>query len=196
MLKPFFFLVEFSQLFILYNRELKTMGSGFWEKKVVMVEWEMSLQGSCVWWTLGLLLGTLFVKVVRPLGSGVSLEGVGRWAWTLRHFKKEFYLLALKIYSYYFLTMCMHVSECGCVHVHWCVHRGQRHQMPLELGLQAVVSWPIWLLGTALWSLARAARALNPWASLQPGFEVLEHSLSTWLQVQQVQCNEYNDTNI
>lgn len=47
---------------------------------------------------------------------------------------------------------------------HLCVgaHRGQKRLLiPLELELQAVMSLPLWMFGTKLWSSVRTATALN-----------------------------------
>lgn len=41
------------------------------------------------------------------------------------------------------------------VHAHECPHRGQKYWAPLELGLQAVVSHLMWVLGIKLGSLGR-----------------------------------------
>jgi hypothetical protein len=50
---------------------------------------------------------------------------------------------------------------CVCVCVCVCTYRGQRHRVPLELELQAVVSCAAWVLGTELGSSGGAARALH-----------------------------------
>lgn len=47
-----------------------------------------------------------------------------------------------------------------CVHVGRC-QGGQKHQVPLELQLQATVRWPIWMLGTELGFSRRALCASN-----------------------------------
>lgn len=61
--------------------------------------------------------------------------------------------------------MCFYVNVCyGC----GCLHR-------LKLELQAVVSYPAWMLGTKLGSFARASGALN----LEPSL----HSQKLWHKV-------------
>lgn len=41
------------------------------------------------------------------------------------------------------------------------VQGGQKHQVPLELQLQAIISWPMWMLGTELRLSRRALCASN-----------------------------------
>jgi hypothetical protein len=76
-----------------------------------------------------------------------------------------------------FKCMCF---ACFCVSVcHVCTgaHRGQkRPSNPLELGLQALVSHPVWVLGSELGSSVRAIYALTHEPSLQPHVHLLHLS--------------------
>ena len=67
----------------------------------------------------------------------------------------------IKIALFLFMYVCIFVSVC-LVFVD--AHRGQKRVSDLlELELQAVVNSPLWVLGTELWSSARAANVLDLW---------------------------------
>ena len=51
----------------------------------------------------------------------------------------------------------VHACMCACMHMHACSHKGQRRWIPLELELQAVVSYLAWMLGTKCQSSGKAA---------------------------------------
>ena len=58
---------------------------------------------------------------------------------------------------------------CVCVCGGGAVHRSQRASLdPLEMELQAYVSFSMWVLGSELWFLDKAVSALNSEPSLQP----------------------------
>lgn len=53
------------------------------------------------------------------------------------------------------------VGVCKCMHECKCLPRPEEGVGSQELELQVVVSQPVWLLGTELWSSIRAACALK-----------------------------------
>lgn len=53
---------------------------------------------------------------------------------------------------------------CIYVHVSTGAHRGQKNCIPLDLELQAIVNFVVWVLGVELKSSGRAVDALKCWA--------------------------------
>lgn len=104
-----------------------------------------------------------FKKKIHLFGSrkqGVRVDVRGKLSRSLfcqpcgsgdRAFIQSTWYQAIKGNKYLYLPVCVHLSVWG----------GQRHQIPLDLELQANEQYPKWALKTWLRSLAGAVRALN-----------------------------------